>query len=183
MTAARKHLASKPVSYDSFASAKDELNKCWTNIDLAIEQGGWWYKSICVYAADIVLFLLLMVVGAALLPFYYSRPIMFGLFPVWVASAGAMGSSLRFLWDLKYRIDRREYCKNWKSGALITPFIGGIIALGVYPAYFIASRATGIVLDMPGFSICILAGYGWMESIELLARLTRATLGSVLSKI
>jgi len=183
IAAARKHLVSEPVTYQAFGLAKEELNKCWEVIDEAIEKGGWGYKILCIYSADIVLFLLAVVVAGALLPFFYSSHIVFHLFPLWVPAAGAMGSCLRFLWDLKYRTDDRMYCKNWRSGALITPLIGAIIAMGVYPAYFIASRLTVVDLDMPGFSISLLSGFGWKESVDLLSRLTKATLGSILSEV
>jgi len=180
---ARMHLTSKTVYYKDFALAKEELNKCWTRIDQAIERGGRIYKILYVHSIDVILFLFLLVLGAVVLPFFYCLPIAFGLFPAWVPAAGAVGSSLRYLWHLKGSIDSRTYCKSWRPGAVITPFVGGIIALGVYSAYYVTTRATTLALDIPGFLVCVLSGYGWAESVNLLDRFTKATLGSILSKV
>jgi len=180
---ARQHLRSKTVYYKDYSLAREELNKCWTRIDQAIERGGRTYKILYVQAIDVILFLLLFVVGAVVLPFFYCLPIAFGLFPAWVPAAGAVGSSLRYLWRLKSSVDNRTYCKSWRPGAVITPFVGGIMALGVYSAYYVTVRATIVALDIPGFIVCFVSGYGWAESIDLLDRFAKATLGSILSKV
>lgn len=183
IASARQHLWQKTVYYRDVDQARNELNKCWTRIDQAIERGGRMYKILYVHAVDTTVFLFLIVVGAVLLPFFYRLPTAFGLFPSWVPAAGAVGSSLRYLWRLKKFVDDRTYCKSWRTGAVITPFVGGIIALGVYSVYYVTVRLAIVALDIPGFLICVLSGYGWEESINLLDRFTKATFGSILSKV
>ncbi len=177
---ARKCLVGASITYEAFASAKDSLNKCWIDLDKAVEKAPLRYKFGCVYVVDLFVYFFAVLAVSVLLPFYYPSPIALGLFPVWVPASGAIGASLRYLWSLKYHVDDRMYCKSWKFGSLATPLLGSIIALGVYPIYYAASKLTESNLDMAGFLICFLAGYGWEETINLLQRFTRLTLGSLL---
>jgi len=50
------------MTYANFTTAKNELNKCWTKIDTAINSAGRGYKLFNVYAIDVYLFFILVIV-------------------------------------------------------------------------------------------------------------------------
>jgi hypothetical protein len=182
---AREAIRNEPVTFQDLISAKNALDSGWERIDEAIETAGFSYKFQYIYGAPTFVIMLayfsFLIVGAI----RFANIQIFGLLPSAVLIAGSMGALLRWMWGLISCLLDREFVKNWITPVALAPFVGALLGLGVYAAYYFVSAAAGRppqAFDISSLLLSLIAGYGWRETMQLLSKFTRATIGSILTK-
>ena len=182
---ARDAIKNEPVTFQDSISARNALNSGWEKIDEAIEMAGSWYKFQYIYAVPafviMVAYFSFIIVGAI----RFANIQIFGLLPSAVLIAGSAGALLRWIWSVIYYLQDRQFVKNWITPLALAPFLGALLGLGVYAAYYFVSAGAGRppqAFDITSFLLSLIAGYGWRETVSLLTKFTKATIGSILTK-
>jgi len=183
---ARDAMAVQSPTYQQLVSAKNALNSGWEKIDEAIETAGVVYRLRYIYALGSLAVVLLFFFGLLFIGTRYSDIKVFGLVPLQVLIAGSTGALLWYMWFIVRHVENRQYMKNWLFPTILAPFIGALLGVAVYVAYFfLVFAATGRtevtpIFDMSSLLFSFIAGYGWRETIDMLTGLTKVILGSIL---
>ncbi len=182
---AREAIRNQPVTYQDSLTAKSALSSGWEKLDEAIETAGFSYKFQYIYAAPAFVALVAYFAVLMVAAFRFTNIQIFGFLPSGVLVAGSIGALLRWIWILISSVELRKYVKNLITSLLLAPFLGALLSLGVYAAYYFASAATGrapSAFDITALLLSLIAGYGWVETVKLLTKFTKATIGSILEK-
>jgi hypothetical protein len=180
---AREAIKNAPVTYEDSITARSALDSGWEKIDDAIETAGFWYKFQYIYAVPAFILALVYFSILILLAFRFTDISLFNILPSAVLIAGSMGALLRCIWRLIRDLELREYVKSWITQLVLAPFLGALLSLGVYVAYYFVSAASSRppqAFDISSLLLSLIAGYGWRETVDLLTNFTKATIGSIL---
>ena len=101
ISGARNSIKSPRPNYDDYNNAKQSHNSGWEKLSQAINDASLIYRLRTIYALDSLSSLIAVVIlSIALIEVFGPDALVFGLIPLGVPLAGAIGASLRFLWAI-----------------------------------------------------------------------------------
>ncbi len=101
--------------------------------------------------------------------------------PAPVILAGSLGAVLRGIWALWWDVNRMKYRKVWETWYILAPFMGALLGLVVYLAFYTGIVATTAKPDIANLTLAYLiafvAGFNWDASHKVLEKVASILTG------
>ncbi len=107
--------------------------------------------------------------------------------PIPVILAGVLGAVLRGIWALWNDVDLMQYRKIWETWFILAPFMGALLGLVVYLAFYTGVIATTTKPDLTNLTlaylIAFIAGFNWDASKKVLEKVASILTGESTSSM